>query len=403
MSFFESFHIGPRAGAFCALAAAVIYLLSCSSDPPNTLGSDSDLIGSEPGTVSQDTIGVFDDTTYVFNTPIAGRTTVETGVDSLYEHIIVMQPGFADLNAHPGDTLRTVSSASLHLGTGALAEQNFLVRFYRLGRRYTEGDTITIGTLPVADAILDPVEGTIERNLELFPPTYPLPPSLVQTWIRDVDAREAIAIVYTDTANERVAVIDSQDGGADADPPYLDVLFTDNVTRTYEIRDDATAYRARTTTSNLIASDGVPRRVFLRAELDSVAADATVHNARIRFHIVPGTVVGTTSDRKQQPTTVPGVDLLLYIPDSTDPATSDFKNGQRITDELVLAEADHVDFPLTNAIFLILQGTLKNNGFAIRMRDENTKLRQIELYGTDAPDSLRPKMFITTSTPAVFD
>ena len=65
MSFFRRFHIGSRAGAYFALAAAGIYLLSCSSDPPNTLGSDSDLLGSEPGTVSQDTIGVFDDTTYV--------------------------------------------------------------------------------------------------------------------------------------------------------------------------------------------------------------------------------------------------------------------------------------------------------------------------------------------------
>jgi hypothetical protein len=30
-------------------------------------------------------------------------------------------------------------------------------------------------------------------------------------------------------------------------------------------------------------------------------------------------------------------------------------------------------------------------------------LRQVELYGSAAPDSLRPKVFVTTSTPAVFD
>jgi len=158
-------------------------------------------------------------------------------------------------------------------------------------------------------------------------------------------------------------------------------------------------YRARTTTSNLIVSDGVPRRVFVRTEIDSLAKDAAVHNARIRFHIVPGTLaVPGDAD-----SAVSDLTLLLYIPDSTDPAHADFKNGQRISEKLLTEGDDVVEFPLSNALFLVLQGTLKNNGFAIRCKDENTQLRQVEFYGTGAPDSLRPKVFVTTSKPAVFD
>jgi len=61
----NSVHLRARAAVFFALftAAAWLALLSCSSDPTSTLGSDSDLLGSEPGAVYEDTIGVLDDTT----------------------------------------------------------------------------------------------------------------------------------------------------------------------------------------------------------------------------------------------------------------------------------------------------------------------------------------------------
>jgi hypothetical protein len=372
----------------CAAAFAGATIFSCSSDPASTLGSEGDLLGSEPGDVFQDTIGVFEDTTYVFNTAVATDTELEAGVDSLYEHVMVLQPGFAELDDHPGDVNRTVLSAVLHLGTTNLT-QSYPVRFYRLGRKYTEGDTISLGPLPDEQAILDPDAGTIERNLEVFPQTYPIPDTLAQNWIRDSDAREAIAIVYTDVVNERVASIASKD--ASADQPYLRVQFTDGVERSYDIRDDATVYRPRTSATHLIVSDGYPRRVFLKAELDSLAKDAAVHNARMRFHVVSGTLAGESTT------------LLLYIPDSTDPADADFKTGQRITEQTIDAGDATVEFPLTNALFLVLQGTLKNNGFAIRFKDENTQLRQVELFGSDAADSLRPQVFVTSSTPAVFE
>ena len=388
MIFSKSFHARVAGFSILAAGAAALAVFSCSSDPASTLGSEGDLLGSEPGEVVQDTIGVFDDTTYAMNTPIATDPDLEVGIDSLYEHVIILQPGFADLASQPLDTTRTVREAAIHLTTADVSG-SFPVRFYGLGNRYTEGDAVgQLDSLTDADAIPDP-EGanTIERLLESSTGVYPIPALLAQQWIRDADSREALAIIYRDTA-ERIALIPSQETD---DQPYLQVLFTDNVQRSYDIRDDATLFRPRTTTSNLIVSDGYPRRVFVRVEIDSIAKDAAVHTARIRFHIVPGTVYG------QSPV------MLLYIPDSVDPTKAEFKTGQRITEQALLEGASFIDFPLTNALFLILQGTLKNNGFAIRMKDENTAQRQVELYGTEAADSLRPRVYLTTSRPAVFD
>src|SRR5688572_30031809 len=389
MIFSKSFHARLAGFLFLGAGAAALAVFSCSSDPASTLGSEGDLLGSEPGAVVQDTIGVFDDTTYVMNTPIATAQNLEVGLDSLYEHVIILQPGFADLAQQPLDTTRTVLSAAIHLTTADITGGSYPVRFYGLGNKYTEGDAVgQLDSLVDADAIPDPDEAnSIERALETSTGVYPIPPALAQQWIRDADSREAVAIIYRGV-DERVALIPSQETD---DQPYLQVRFTDSVQRTYDIRDDATLFRPRTTTTNLIVSDGYPRRVFVRVEIDSIAKDAAVHTARIRFHIVPGTVVGKSPV------------LLLYIPDSTDPSKAEFKTGRRITEQAVTAGATFIDFPLTNALFLILQGTLKNNGFAIRCKDENTVQRQVEFYGTEAADSLRPRVYVTTSRPAVFD
>jgi len=382
-------HFRARAAVVGALliAGTWLALLSCSSDPTSTLGSDSDLLGSEPGTVYQDTIGVFGDTTYAFNTPIATDTDLEVGDDSLYTHTMILQPGFANLKA--GDVNRTVQSAALHFTT-VNVNGNYPIRFYGLGYTYTEGDAVSgLDTLTVADAILDPVAASIERHLETATPLYPIPVALAQDWIRDSTRREAIAVVYTDNLNKRVTTIPSQDATAEGHP-YLQVNYTDGVQRAYDIRDDATAYHPNFTTPNLIVSDGYPRRVFLRAQLDSLARDSAVHTAKMRLHIVPGSLRGTATS------------LILYIPDSTDPTKAEFKTGQRITEKAIVSTDTVLEFPMTNAIFLVLQKKLKNNGFAIRFANENTELRQVELYGTEAADSLRPQVFVTSSTPAVF-
>ena len=379
------FRVRPAALALFAAGATALVLFSCSSDPPNTLGSEGDLLGSEPGEVIQDTIGVFGDTTYAFYTPIATGAEVEVGIDSLYEHTIILQPRFAGLTQD--QLTRTVLSADLRFNFATVPEP-MPVRFYRLGYRYAQGDEVRLD-LAGAELIVDPETGSAERLLQENDARYPLPPSLVQQWVREDSTREAVAIAYTDTLNELVAFIKAWESSTDT--TTLQIQFEGQNERSFRILSDATVYRPRTTTSNLIVSDGFPRRVHLRVELDSLESNVAVHTARLRMHIVPGTLVGTNPV------------LLIYIPESTDPSTAAFKNGQRIIEQAVRTGDTFVDFKLTNALFLVLQGTLKNNGFAIRFKDENTALRQVELYGTDAPDSLRPRVFVTVSRPAVFE
>ena len=120
---------------------------------------------------------------------------METGYDSFFDRTMIIDVGFTLLSDHPGDTLRTVQTASIHLATGELT-QSFPVRFYGLGRRYAEGDTLSdLSFLTSADAIVDTLSGSIERNLEASSQVYPIPASLAQRWIRHPKSREAIAIV----------------------------------------------------------------------------------------------------------------------------------------------------------------------------------------------------------------
>jgi hypothetical protein len=384
-----------RAAAVAAILAggAWLALLSCSSDPTNTLGSDSDLLGSEPGKVYQDTIAVFDDTTSAMHTPIAVGLTLEAGQDNFFNRAMIMQVGFSKLTETPGDTLRTVQSAYIHLTTGNLKD-TFPVRFYELGHRYTEGDTVgSLSYLSAADAIVDTVAGSIERDLKAATQAYPIPASLAQRWIRDKDSREAIVIAFTGTDHRIVSIPSSEGDGV----PYLHVAFTDGIQRSFNVADDATTYGPQSTTSDLVVSDGYPRRVFLRAAIDSLSKDSSVHAAHLRFHVVPNTFYAVREDSVAR-----SLSVILYIPDNPDPASAGFKTGQRIIDINVASDQKEISFSLPNALFLILQGKLKNNGFAIRCTDENTNPRQLVLYGSAAPDSLRPKLYVTSSTPADF-
>jgi hypothetical protein len=377
-----------RHARLAAPAAALAWLslpafFSCSSDPASTLGSDSDLLGSEPGDVYQDTIGVFADTVYTFDTPIASDPALEVGRLEGYARTMLLQPGFSGLT--DADKSRVVESASLRLVPGTVSG-SFPVRFYRLSGSYTEGKGVA--ALDTVYAIVDPTTGSPNRLLESAQALHPLPPALVQGWLRGDSVRVAIAVVYTDAVNDRVATYPSKDAGDDS--PLLQVNFVGGIQKSYAITHDATRYDPLASTSNLIVSDGQPRRVYLRANLDEVPDEAAVHTARIRLHIVPGSELGS------------GTTLVVYIPATTDSTSADFKGGQPVTEKDFTAGDETIEFTLTNAIFLTLQGSLDDNGFVIRFLNENTELRQVEFYGTAAVDSLRPRVFITSSTPAEF-
>jgi hypothetical protein len=347
------------------------------------LGSDDDLISSKPGDISEDTLDAFGDTVLVYGTPLASDSVLELGRVSGYERTMVMQVAF---DGAAGDAAKTVQTAFLRL-TASDVDGVFPARFYSLTEPYAQGDSIpSLDTLAV---IVDPTSGSPNRNMQTVPRDYALPPALVQGWIRDQIARTAIAVVYNDAATDRIATFKSfENPGAS---PQLVVNFVGGTTSFYDVEDDATVFRPTTTTPNLVASDGFVRRVYFRIPLDQLEDEAAIHNARVRLHIVPGSVLGGNGN------------LIVFIPVSPDVTSEEFLSGQLVTAPSFQASSEFIEFGMTNAIALILVGTLENNGVTVRFDAENSELRQVEFYGSSAPDSLRPRIFITSSTPADFD
>jgi hypothetical protein len=374
---------GGAAGGLLALALAVA---ACSSDPSNPLGRDlvDDILGSRPGVVFQDTLDVLADTVLAYYTLIAADPLLDLGRIDGYEYTMIVRPSMEGASA---DTGRTVASAELRI---VMAEnlQQMPARFYTLGTPYSEGDSVA--ALDTLSVILDET-GSADRNIEPADALYWIPPGLVQGWIRGdtLNPNNGIAIVYNDAVNDRLARFHSR--SAPTSRATLQVTFTDT-TKTYDIAHDATYIRPTATTSNLVVSDGFVRRTHFRLGLDALPDSAAVHSARVRFHLVDGTAnVGTN------PT------VVLYAPQSDDPASAAFLEERLVTTVSVDESSGVLDMSVTNALLLTLEGQIADYGFVLRFDLENTELRQVEFYGSQAADSLRPRVFVTVSTPAEFD
>ena len=370
-------------GAAFALVLSAFAIAACSSDPRNSLGSDNDLISSTPGVVFDDTLELLADTVYAYNTPIAADTVLEFGRVSGYQRSMVIQISFTGALLDAG---KTVQSAVLRL-TADDVDGTFPARFYQLAQTYAEGDSIpSLDTLAV---IVDPETDSPNRTLQTVPREYPLPPALVQGWIQNPSERTALAILYTDDVNDRIATFKALQ--AVRDRPQILVNFVGGTSSIYRASGDATFVRPTTTTSNLVISDGYVRRIYFRIPFDQFENDAAVHNARVRLNLVAGSTLGSPPN------------LVVFIPASDDPNSAEFRSGQLVTAVSYLASADFLEFNMTNALALTLAGTLEDNGVVVRYDAENSSLRQVQFYGSNAPDSLRPRIFVTSSTPADFD
>lgn len=369
-----------RAAVF-AFVLAAFAIAACSSDPPSPLGDD--LVASVPGVIFEDTLEIFADTTFAYATALASDSILEFGRVSGYQRSMIIQISFAGASSY---VTSTVQSAVLRL-TADDVDAPIPARFYRLTDAYAEGDSVpSLDTLAV---VVDPDTGSPNRTLQTVPREYPIPPGLVQGWIRDEIERTALAIVYTDDTIDRIATFKALQAARDR--PQLVVTFVGGATAIFRANGDATFVRPTTTTSNLVVSDGFVRRTYFRIPFDQLEDNAAIHNARVRIHMVPGSAMGGDPN------------LIVFVPESDDPDSKDFLAGQLVTAISFLPSGNFVEFGITNAVALTLQGTLEGNGVVIRFDAENSALRQVQFYGSDAPDSLRPRLYITSSTPADFD
>ncbi len=378
---------GYRVYCLLALLGLVVAVLACSDSDDTLLGSRfvDDLVSSRPGIVFEDSIPITaGDTSYTFYRPIDQQLWFEVGIQDDYERIAIVKSDFSEAE---GDTLKTVTSATLRLTALEFYVETINVLFYQLGTEYNEGDTLT--TVDTTTAIPDPVNNdALVRFLSRGDLAYNLPADLVQEWIRGTTPHNGIAIVYAEDSSNELYGITSRN--SEVNSPSILVNFSDGTSSNYEVTDDCTFVRPLSDTSNLVLSDGFVRRVSFPIDLSQVDDSAAVHSARVVFNLVPGSVFGTN------------LAVELYVPNSADPASEKFLTGVNIISMQIDEDAGVLELPLTNVLLLVLSGEIENNGFVMRFEDENSEARQTEFYTGSHPD-LHPKVYITYSTPAEFE
>ncbi len=371
-----------------ALLVALAGLLSCGDSDDTPLGSEfiGDLLGSVPGVVFQDSISIDSgDTVYTYYRPIDKQIWFEVGVQKDYERIPIVKADFPGAGA---DTLKTVSSATLRLTgfEGADFVSEIDVLFYQIGTEYTEGDSIVV--VDTTTVIPDPTNNdALVRKLSVGVLAYNLPPDLVQSWVRGDSVHNGIAIVYADNSSNELYQIWSRQ--ASGNNPSILVNFSDGSSTNYEVTDDCFVSRPLSATNNLVISDGFVRRIYFPIDLEQINDSAAVHEARVVFNFVPGTTFGARQD------------VLLYLPNSSDPSDPGFLTGQGIISVTLDSETGVLEMPMTNVLLLVLSGEVEDNGYVLRFDPENDTVQQAEFYPGSDP-TLLPKLYITYSTPAEF-
>jgi hypothetical protein len=366
------------------IVVAIVSLLACGDSDDTPLGSEfvGDLLGSTPGVVYKDSFNVSNDTSYTFLSMIDQRDYLEVGTANDYTRASLLTP---DFSSAAGET-RTVTQAVLRLTKIELVDyaDRITARFYGLGTLYAEGDSVE--TLDTAYVVPD-TTGAADRELQLFPRQYALPPDLVQDWISGNVPNNGIAIVYTGTSDE-LAGFWSRTGDEE---PLIEVVYDGQDQVTYPISDDGIYARPTTTTDNLIISDGFVRRMHFYVDLSQVEDSAAVHEAEVVFNIVPGSVFGASQS------------VVLYVPKSPDPNDPGFlEEERRVTSKTIDSSSGVLVLQLTNILLQVLSGAVAENGFVLRFSSENSEVRQAEFY-TSAHATLPPKVFMTYSTPAEFE
>jgi len=371
---------------FLSIVVLIVAAFACGDSEDTPLGSEfiGDILGSTPGTVFVDTFTMAGgDTSYAFYSMIDKASYLDVGIDKGYERTILVRPDFSKAGS---DTARTVEQASLRMDKITFEDyvNEITTRFYQLGTEYSEGDSVM--TLDTTFVIPD-TTGAIDRTMQEFPRQYPLPPGLVQEWIRGTVPPNGIAIVYAETGDQ-LAGFDSRTADV---PPLVEVRFTDQNETNYSMAADGTYTRPTSATDNLVISDGFVRRIHFPVDLSQIDDSSAVHQAQLVLTYVPGTVFG--SNQK----------VLLYLPRSPDPSSPDFLTGQLIVDATLDEDAVTLELPVTNVLLQVLAGTLQDNGFVLRFTSENTEVRQAEFYASSGGGGQGPRVYVTYSTPADFE
>ncbi|MEJ2720979.1 MAG: hypothetical protein P8181_07530 [bacterium] len=313
--------------------------IGCSSDPDSPLGSEfieDGINPSEPGEVFQDTVLIDSgDTSFIVNSAMLQNDRLLFGRRDQVETWMILRPDLSDAG---DDTLKQVKSAGLKLRL--LSEIDSLSGvFVELAQPLESPDTLT--HLELADTIADSTGTNVGRVLTLFPAEHPLDPDVVEGWLNGDRPNNGLAVVLTDTTTvTRMAYASSRNANRDL-RPLLRVEFTDT-TVSYPMIADGTFSIERYTTSNLLLSDGVTRRVYIPVDLRFFDQRTLLHDARLILHIVPESTTGGD------------LAVTLYAPDSPDIDDPAVLTGTAVTATFLNTDSGIVIFPIRNIISLRL-------------------------------------------------
>ncbi|UCH84525.1 MAG: hypothetical protein JSW50_02190, partial [Candidatus Latescibacterota bacterium] len=286
------------------LGLIVFATIGCSSDPETPIGAEfvpDGLNPSQPGEVFQDTVLIDSgDTSFIVMTAMLGTDQMLLGRQDQVESWLLVRP---DLSQAGDDTLKIVQTAELRLRLiGERDELN--AYFIELNEPFEDTDTLTSITL--GDTLPDDTGTNIDRVMTSFPSEYPLEASTVQGWIRGNKPNNGLAVVLNDpTTTKRLEYATTQNLDAGL-RPTLRVRFTDNTETSYPIGADGTFCIERFTTTNLLLSDGVTRRVYVPLDLTFFDPRILMHDANLILRMVPETTTGGD------------LTVALYAPNSTD-------------------------------------------------------------------------------------
>ncbi len=386
--------LAKRSSFVCWLVAAALGGITiaggCSSDPNTPLGESfvvDSLIRSRPGEVVEDTIVVTSgDTTFAVNSYYAILLTYDTpqmviGRNDDFQSTMLVRVDFSKAGA---DTLKTVTTAELTLPPDPTTQTGSLgALFYEMLVPFETGDTLTSLSL-AASPIPDGTLINVDRTMSVFPREYALPPLLVQAWIRGDSTHNGIAIVLNDPTTTREMTFATR---TNSDNPFLRVLFSDATQTSYRFLADGTFAQDLSTTSDLRVSDGDTKRAYLPVPLSGLATEIILHQAKLVLHIA------SASEAQNQ--------VDLYAPADSVVGSTGILKGTSVTSQLA-DTSGVVEFSIRNIVASFLADPSKNHGFVVRYLQEGNSNRRIDFFSSAAPDSLKPRMVFTYSTPATF-
>jgi hypothetical protein len=216
-------------------------------------------------------------------------------------------------------------------------------------------------------------------------PTYELPPALVQGWIRGDRPHNGIAVVLEDPTDTTRLVYQATERGTDL-RPTLKVIFTNDKESTYLMSVDGTFVKELYSTSNLLLSDGVTRRVFIPVDLSRFDPNTLVHEAKFVLHIVPDSFLGAD------------LSVTLYAPENADIDDPDILEGTLVASTVMTGTSDVVSFSIRNILAILLSKENEDNALILRYTNEGSSIRRAEFYGSGAADGLEPSFTFTYST-----